>query len=268
MALAFRGLLALFPFALFLIALLGLLRADTLLGWLAEQGPPGLQTRPPEPVEWLAEQALGEARGGLLSFGVVVALWSVSMGARLLTKALNTVFEVEEGRPGWKRAASSLTFAPGLALAGIVAAGLMLFTSRAMAWFAGWFYLDEAFVLLWTLLRWPTALLLLALVVAVVYRFAPDVNLPFRALVPGAALAVLSWALASLAFSFFLSVFPDYGATPGSLGAAISLLIYLYFSASVLLFGAEVNAAILSHPRRGRDGVARERPASSKEACR
>lgn len=57
--------------------------------------------------------------------------------------------------------------------------------------------------------------------------------------------AVLSWGLASLAFSFFLTVFPDHGgALYGSLGTAISLLLYLYFSAAVLLFGAELNAEL------------------------
>lgn len=245
MALAFRALLALFPFALFLVALLGFLRVDAVLGWLAEQGPPGL--RPPEQVG----QVLGQDRSGLLSFGILLALWSVSMGARLLTKALNAVFEVEESRPAWKRTAASLTFAPGLALAVAVSIGLMLFTSRTMVWLAGWVGLDTAFVLLWTWLRVPVALLLLALVVAAIYRYAPDADPPLRSVAPGAVLAVLSWALASVVFSFVLSVFPSYGATYGSLGTAVSLLLYLYVSAIALLLGAEVNAEIHGRPKKG-----------------
>jgi membrane protein len=223
MALAFRALLALFPFALFLVSLVGFLRLDDVLGWLARWGPAGL--RPPEPVGRFLGQILNQDRGGLLSFGIVLALWSVSMGARLLTRALNAVFEVEETRPAWKRAVVSLTFAPGLALAGAVSVGLLLFTSRAMAWLAGWVGLDAAFVSLWTWLRVPVALVLLALVVAAVYRFAPNADLPFRSVAPGAALATLSWALASLAFSLYLSVSPGFGAAYGSLGAAISLLL-------------------------------------------
>lgn len=57
-------------------------------------------------------------------------------------------------------------------------------------------------------------------------------------------MAVYAMALASLAFSFFLTVFPDHGAVYGGLGTAISLLLYLYFSAAVLLFGAELNAQL------------------------
>ena len=248
MALAYRGLFALFPFAIFLVAVVSFLRVDAVLEWLAEQGPPGIRAGIPRPVASLLGQVLGEDHGGLLSFGIVVAFWSVSMGARLLTRALNAVLEVEETRPPWKRIASSLTFAPGLVLAGTCAIGLMLATSRSAAWLAGWVGLDEAFVVLWTLLRWPTALLLLALVVAAVYRYAPDAGLSFRSVLPGALVAVVSWALASVVFSFGLRVFPEHGAAYGGLGTAISLLLYLYFSAAVLLFGAELNAELGREP--------------------
>jgi membrane protein len=255
MALAYRGLLALFPFAIFLVAVASFLRVDAVLGWLAEQGPPGLRDDDvPQLVSSLLEQVLGEDQGGLLSFGIVVAFWSVSMGARLLARALNAVLEVEETRPPWKRAAYSLIFAPGLALAGVTAVSLMLVTSRAIVWLASWVSLDGAFVPLWTLLRWPTALLLLVLVVAAVYSYAPDSDLSFRSVLPGALVALVSWALASLAFSFVLGVFPDLGATYGSLGTAISLLLYLYFSAAVLLFGAELNAELgRATPKGGSD---------------
>ena len=258
-ALAYRGLFALFPFAIFLVALVGFLRVDAILGWLAEQGPPGIRGEVPQPVARLLGHTLGQEDRWLLLVGIALAFWSVSSGARLLTKALNVIFEVRETRPPWKRVASSLTFAPGLALAAVIAVTLMLVTSRAAAWLAGWVGLDEAFVLLWTLLRWPVALLLLALVVATVYRFAPNVDLTFRSVFPGALLAALSWALASLAFSFYLVVFPVHGVAYGSLGTAISLLVYLYFSAAVLLFGAELNAQLRRDAPEGW-GTRRESP--------
>ena len=242
MALAYRGLLALFPFAIFLVAVVSFLHVDAVLAWLAEQGPPGIRAGVPRPVASFLGQVLGEKQGGLLSLGVVVAFWSVSMGARILTRALNAVEEVEETRPPVRRVASSLIFAPGLALAVVCAVGLMLATSRTTVWLAGWVGLDAVFVFLWALLRWPTAPPLLALVVAAVYRYAPDADLPFRSVLPGALVAVVSWGSASLAFSLLLGVLPDYGTIYGGLGTAISLLFYLYFSAAVLLFGAELNA--------------------------
>jgi membrane protein len=253
-ALAYRGLFALFPFAIFLVAVVSFLRVDAVLGWLAEQGPQGIRGEVPQPVASLLEEAFGQDHGWLLLVGIALAFWSVSMGALFLTKALNAVFEVQETRPPWKRIASSLTIAPSLALAAVTAVSLMLVTSRAAAWLAGWVGLDEASVFLWTLLRWPTALLLLALVVAAVYRYAPDVDLPFRSVLPGAVVAVFSWALASLAFSFFLTVFPVHSVAYGGLGTAISLLLYLYFSAAVLLFGAELNAELRRDASKGGGG--------------
>jgi membrane protein len=248
MALAYRGLFALLPFAVFLVAVLSFLRVDAILLWLAEQGPPGLRGPLPKLIEWLEDGVLGQTQGGILAVGITLAFWSVSMGARVLTKALNAVFEVEETRPAWKRVAASFAFAPALALAVIVAVGLILVTSRAMAWISSWAELDAVFVLLWGLLRIPVALLLLSLVVSTVYRFAPSKRLTLRSVVPGALLAVVLWALASLAFAFGLTHFPDYGAVYGSFGAAISLLLYLYVSAGVVLLGAEVNAAMLREP--------------------
>ena len=98
MALAYSGLFALLPFAVFLVAVLSFLRVDAVLLWLAEQGPPGLRGRLPELIGRLEGEVLGQTQGALLWSGIVLAFWSVSMGARLLTKALNAVFEVEETR--------------------------------------------------------------------------------------------------------------------------------------------------------------------------
>lgn len=248
MALAYRGLFALLPFALFLAAVLSFFRVDAVLVWLAEHGPPGLRGRFPELIEGFGDGLLGQTQGGLLLVGIALAFWSVTMGARIFTKALNAVYEVGETRPAWKRIPASVALAPVLALTGIVAVGLMLVTSRTIVWASSWLGLDAVFIFLWTLLRIPVALLLLSFVVSAAYRFAPNRSSTLRSLMPGALLAVALWALASLGFAFLVPLFPDYGAVYGSFGAAISLLIYLYASALAILFGAEVNATRSTKP--------------------
>src|SRR3712207_4973575 len=80
-ALAYRGLFAFFPFAIFLVAVVGFLRVDAALGWLAEQGPPGIRGEVPQPVASLLEEALVQNHGWLLLVGVALAFWSVSIGA-------------------------------------------------------------------------------------------------------------------------------------------------------------------------------------------
>lgn len=258
-ALAYRALFGIFPFILLVIALLAVLRVDGVFEWLIEQAEPAPPQEAPEPLspmveqgreqaeplERLIEQAKREASGGLLWLGVAVGLWSVSAVARTLIEAMNTAYEVAESRRGWKRFTLSVAFGPFLALVVIAATGLMLIGPRVIERLTDLIGLDEMFITLWAWLRLPVALFLLAVVLSLVYRFAPNVDQEYRMVVPGAALAVAAWAITSLGFSVYLANFANYSVTYGALGAAIALLFYLYLSASVVLFGAELNAAIL-----------------------
>jgi membrane protein len=256
--LSYRGLFGLFPFIILVFALLAVLQLDAVFDRLIEvaMGAPPQQI--PEPLEPVAEegraqaeflrplieQARDQAGGGLLSFGILLSLWSVSAVAFTLTEALNAAYSVEETRSRRKRFAFALVCGPFLALALIVACGLMLIGPRVAGELVGLAGLDEAWVALWAWLRFPVALLLLAVVLSVVYRFVPDTDRSFWSATPGALFAVIAWAIASLGFSFYLANFADRGLTYGSLGTAVGLLVYLYLSASVVLLGAEVNAAV------------------------
>jgi membrane protein len=192
----------------------------------------------------LIESARKQAGSGLLSFGVAASLYSVYALARTLVEALNVANGVGETRPRWKRLLLLVAFGPALAAATIAASGAMLVGSRLAEGIAGLVGLDEAAAFLWTWLRLPVALFLLAVVLSVVYRFAPNADQPYRLVTPGAAVAVGAWIVASVGFSVYLANFADYGATYGSLGAAIGLLLYLYILVLVVLLGAEVNAAV------------------------
>jgi len=250
--LSYRGLFGLFPFIILVFALLAVLQLDAFFDRLIEAAM-GVPPQPiPERLEPVAqegraqteflrpliEQAREQAGGGLLSFGIVISLWSVSAVAFTLTEALNAAYGVEETRSRRKRFAFTLVFGPFLALAFIIACGLMLIGP----WVAG--ELDEAWVALWEWLRFPVALFLLAAVLSVVYHFVPDTDRSFWSATPGAVFAVIAWAITSLGFSFYLANFADRGLTYGSLGTAVGLLVYLYLSASVVLLGAEINAAV------------------------
>jgi membrane protein len=256
--LSYRGLFGFFPFIILVFALLALLSIDAVFDRLIEAAmgvPPQQIPEPLEPVAEecrtqagflrpLIEQAREQAGGGLLSFGIVISLWSVSAVAFTLTDALNVAYGVEETRSRRKRFAFALVFGPLLALAFIVASGLMLIGPQVAGWFAGLAGLDEAWVALWGWLRFPAALFLLAVVLSVVYRIVPDTDRSFWSATPGALFAVIAWAIASLGFSFYLANFANRGLTYGSLGTAVGLLVYLYLSASVVLLGAEINAAV------------------------
>jgi membrane protein len=256
--LSYRGLFGFFPFIILVFSLLAVLQLDAVFDRLIEAAmgaPPQPTPDPLEPVAEegraqtqflrpLIEQAREQAGGGLLSFGIVVSLWSVSAVASALTEALNVAYGVEETRSWRKRFAFALVFGPFLALAFIVACGLMLIGPQVAGRLAGLAGLDDAWVALWAWLRFPVALFLLAAVLSVVYRVVPDTVRSFWSATPGAIFAVMAWAIASVGFSLYLANFADRGLTYGSLGTAIGLLVYLYLSASVVLLGAEINAAI------------------------
>jgi membrane protein len=257
-ALAYRGLFGLFPFVLILVVLVGALGFPDFFERAMDQARTQSSRYVPQQLEPVVEPAreqvkplLGmieraekQAGGKLLFFGVAVALWSVSAVARTLTEAFNVAYQVVETRSWWKQLVLSLAFGPVLALVVIVSVALMLVGPQLIGSIAALVNLDELFVSLWGWLRFPVAFLLLAVVLSVVYRFGPNAKQRFRLVVPGAALGVALWAISSVGFSFYLANFADYGVTYGSLGAAVGLLFYLYLCASVVLFGAELNAAI------------------------
>lgn len=279
-ALAYRGLFGLFPFVLIVVVLAGALGLAGFLERAMDQasaGPP--EYVPPqlepvveqgrehlEPLQRMVEQAQRQARGGLLFFGVALALWSTSALAGTLTEALNAAYEVGETRRWWKVTALSLAFGPVLALLVIVSVALMLIGPQLVERVTELVGLDGVFVALWGWLRFPVALLLLGVVLSLVYRFGPNAEgQRFRYVGVGAALAVVSWAVLSVGFSFYLANFADYGVTYGSLGAAVGLLLYLYLCASVVLFGAEVNAAVYNAAAMEMKGRSRGSPGEETE---
>ena len=257
-ALAYRSLFGLFPFVLILVVLAGALGLAEFLDHAIDHASAESSQHVPQQLEpviergreqlqpliRMIEQAEEQAGGELLFFGVALALWSISALAGTLTEAFNAVYEVPETRRWWKVLLLSWAFGPVLALTVIVSIGLMLIGPQLVERIAELVGLDEVFVSLWEWLRFPIALSLLAMVLSLVYRFVPNARQRFRSVVLGAALAVVLWAITSVGFSFYLANFADYGATYGSLGAAVGLLFYLYLTASVVLFGTEVNAAI------------------------
>jgi membrane protein len=168
-------------------------------------------------------------------------------------QAFNAAYDVEESRAAWKRYLLSVVYTVGLAALIILATGFMLIGPQVVAWLSQHLPIGQLFVTLWAWFRWPLAVLLLMLAVAIVYYVTPNVEQDFRFITPGSVLAVLIWVLASLGFTYYVSNFGNFGATYGSLGAVIVLLLYFFISSAVLLFGAEVNAVIEHHAPEGKD---------------
>jgi membrane protein len=242
-ALAYQMLFSLFPFLLFLIALIGFLHLPDFFSWLRLQSELVLPPQALDQVNPVIDQ-LQQSKGGLLSVGIVIALWTASAGVRLMMSAMNAAYDVVEARPAWKRIPLSVVYTIGIAGMLLTVAALMVTGPVVMNWLAAQIGMEDFIVTLWTVLRWPLIIILLMVAVAIMYYVMPDVKQSFRFITPGSVLAVVVWIVASLGFAYYVKTFADYNAMYGSIGAIIVLLLYFYISAAVLLLGAEMNAVI------------------------
>ncbi|WPP01112.1 YihY/virulence factor BrkB family protein [Pseudomonas sp. HR96] len=251
-ALAYQMLFSLFPFLLFLIALIGFLHLPDFFTWLREQAAYVLPSQALDQVNPIIDQ-LQQSKGGLLSVGIVVALWTASAGVRLMMSAMNAAYDVPEERPAWKRIPLSIAYTIGFAGLLLTVAALMVLGPQVMTWLAEQIGMEYFIVTLWTIARWPLIVVLLMISVALIYYVMPDVKQKFRFITPGSVLAVVVWIVASVGFGIYVKNFADYNAMYGSIGAIIVLLLYFYISSAVLLLGAEMNAVIEHMSAEGKD---------------
>ena len=252
-AVTYQVLFSLFPFIIFFIALLGFFDLSNLFDWLRRRSEVFFLMQTAPQMNVILDQ-LQQRRHGMLSFGVGFSLWASSSAMRSMMKALNVVYGVKEGRPAWKRYAVSVvtTLVVGTTLA--TAVTLLLVRPTAMQALFQHFGVDPVFAALWSWwLRWPAIVLLLTATVTVVYWAAPDVEQRFQFVTPGAFLAVLVWGVASIAFGYYVRNVSNFDQVYGSVGTVIVLLLYFFISAFILLFGAELNAAVEFHAPTGKN---------------
>ena len=207
------------------------------------------------PLEQLTQN---QSAGFALIIGLAGALWSASGYVGAFGRAMNRIYEIREGRPFWKlRPLMIVITLAAVILAGLVAIGLVISgpVARAIGDAIG---LGETAVTVWNVLKWPVLLGLAALVVAILYYATPNVRQPkFRWISVGAAVAIITWVVASALFGVYVSNFASYNKTYGSLAGVIIFLLWLWITNLALLFGAELDAEI----ERGRQlqaGIAAE----------
>ncbi|MBK4735098.1 YihY/virulence factor BrkB family protein [Noviherbaspirillum pedocola] len=243
-AISYQVLFSFFPFLIFFFALLGFLDLANLFDWLRRHSEVFFLRQTAPQINALIDQ-LEQRHHGMLSLGVAVALWAASSAMRAMMRAMNAVYEVRETRALWKRyawsIAATLAIGPMLALA----LTLLLVRPDAMEALVRVFGVDVSLAVLWAWwLRWPVILLLLTATVTVIYWVGPDVQQRFVFVTPGAFLAVLAWFFASLGFDVYVRDIATIGDVYGSIGTIVVLLLYCLFSSLILLFGAELNAAV------------------------
>lgn len=202
---------------------------------------------PPEALSIITEQIqkITQAKpGGLLTFGVAAAIWSTSSAMSAIINTLNSAYDIEEGRPWWKVQLTAILLTFGVALFILVSFALVILGPTLAGRVADWVHLGAAFEWTWTILQWPVVFALACTGITLVYYFAPDAEQDWVWLTPGSIVATTLWLVASLAFKYYVVNISDYAATYGAIGGVMVLMLWLYISGAVILFGAEMNAEI------------------------
>ncbi len=186
--------------------------------------------------------AKGDVKLGLaFLFSFLLAVWSANGGIKAIIDALNVVYEEDEKRGFFKLNAVSLAFTFGGLVAVLLAIGSVVALPIILS-AVGLGALTDALVRFG---RWPLLVLAMLFGLAVLYRFGPSRRSPqWRWLSVGSLFATLTWLAGSALLSFYLANYANYDATYGSLGAAIGLMMWMWMSTIVVLFGAELNSEI------------------------
>ena len=242
--LAYYFFLSLFPALLFLVALASFFPLysfnDELMRLLSPIAPAAV-------VSLLQEQLASLSNSedaGLLSIGLLMALWSSSAAMVSVIDAMNRAYDIEDSRPWWKRRVVAIALTVGLALFILTSFGLIV----GGPWFADFLGrhlgLAPIFAMAWKILQWPIVFLLASTGFGLVYYFAPDAEQEWVWITPGALTAVVLWFLASLLFRYYVVNFGNYEEAYGTLGAIILTLLWFYISGLAMVIGAELNAEI------------------------
>ena len=246
-ALTYYAVLAVFPALLAVVSIIGLFSdpeetTDLLLGILSGLLSADTVGAIREPLAGLAQSP---AAGWTFVIGVVGAVWSASGYVVAFSRAMNRVYEIDEGRPFWKLRPAMLGITVIALVAAIIGAILVTASGPVAREIGEALGLPPAAIVVWDIAKWLIIIILAVVIVAVLYYATPNVQQPkFRWISIGALVALFAWALASLAFGFYVVNFSSYNKTYGAIGGVIVFLLWMWISNLALLFGAELDAEL------------------------
>ena len=245
-ALTYYGVLSIFPALIALVSIVGLVGdpatvTRTLTDVVSSIGPASAVDTFKGPIESITSNR--GAAGILLFVGIAAALWTASGYVGAFMRAANVIYEVEEGRsfiklrPLQMLVTLVLVLMLALVLMAVVLTGPL---AEAVGSAIG---LGSTAVTVWDIAKWPVLLGFVVAMIALLYFASPNAKLGgFKSILPGAALAVVIWLLASAAFAFYVANFGSYDKTYGALGGVVIFLVWVWLTNVAILLGAELNA--------------------------
>ena len=243
-ALTYYGVLSLFPALLVLVSLLGITgrsATELVLDNLRKLAPGS------------AREIIGDAvrelqgRGGIGSVmavvGLVLAVWSASGYIGAFIRSANAVYDLPEGRPVWKLLPVRVGVTVVLLVLAVISALIVVFTGVPAREAGAALGIGDTALTAWSIAKWPVLIVLVTIMIAILYRAAPNVRgQSFKWITPGSLLALLIWLIASAGFAFYAANFGSYNKTYGTLAGVIVFLVWLWISNIAILLGLEFDA--------------------------
>ncbi|KLU08732.1 YihY/virulence factor BrkB family protein [Kocuria sp. SM24M-10] len=251
-SLTYFAVLSLFPALLAIVSLLGVFgqgqaTTQAITNFLSDYAPPELVTLLEGPINNLTTST---GAGLALFTGLLGALWTASGYTGAFGRAMNRIYEVEEGRPIWKLRPMNILVTLVLVLVVVLIMLMLLISGGIAQWVGDLIGLGTTAVTVWNIAKWPVVVALAIVLIAILYYFTPNVEQPkFRWISMGSIVALIVAALAAAAFTWYVVNFASYNATYGIIGSVIILLLGLWIINNVLLLGAEIDAEV----ERGRE---------------
>jgi len=241
---AFFFVLALFPTLLFLVALLSLVPVQDAA---AEVFSVATSVIPTDVVMFLRDQfdqLTQDAHVGLLTIGIVGAIWSSSAAMLAVIDAMNRIYEITEWRPWWKRQFVAVILTIILTVFVLLALIFISIGPTLSERLASWFRIGATATSAWKILRWPFMVLFAVLGVNLIYYFAPNRRSRWAWITPGALLATALWIATSFCFKLYVLSQAHYVATYGAIGGMIATMLWFYLCGLAILIGAELNSVV------------------------
>lgn len=245
---AYNAMLSLFPAILAVLTAIGLFEESLrpTFEWLAHRLS---KVAPDEAMALMrdfARQITKSQNGGLFSISFIVAIWTASGALSAAMNALDQIHQIPSNRvrPFWKAKLVSLGLTIGTIVLLMTASFLVLISNVILQFVGREIPSLSILLVIWELLSWPLALVIVGSAFAFIYRYGPSHWKPGTPIMPGALLAAFSWAFLSALFRLYVANFGNYNQVYGAVGAAIILILWLYMSALVVLVGDQLNVTI------------------------
>lgn len=244
-SLAFSSVLAMFPLLLLLSAAAGYAGAPGDAAALASRvmgySPPVVR----DALQPVIQEVLAHRNQALLTIGLVVTLWTASSGMQAVRTALNRAYGIERGMPFWKARIKVTLFTV------IVGTGVLAAFSSVIVMPYLWQALEATVgtgrdtLWLQNSVRYGVAFVVLAPLYALLYGWLPDIPQRLRTVIPGALIGAALWVAAAAVLSYTLRSAGKLTLIYGSFAGVVATLVFLYISATTLIFGAQLNAVLM-----------------------